>query len=240
MSRWRELSSFVTTLIMVVKTGTTSTKRHGQGLTMGTQIIRMLKKAIVFVCVAAGLCCVSLPANAQSPEEWFEKALSAEQAGDSATAIDLLNQAADQDPRNGAIFNNRAILYATRGQYEPALRDLDRAIKLNPGDPAMYVNRGMILERQGDLSEAVWDYSRALEVNPEYVPALLHRASLAAANQTTDAAVADLNQALKFDPRSVMAHLMLGRLKLAKGQWKEALKSFGAAVASVSPRTWRY
>jgi tetratricopeptide (TPR) repeat protein/uncharacterized membrane protein len=76
------------------------------------------------------------------------------------------NEALKFNPSSTAALNNRATMYAAKGDYDRAIADLDQAIKLKPDYAMAYRNRGDAYRDKGDKDKAIADYKQALANNP--------------------------------------------------------------------------
>jgi tetratricopeptide (TPR) repeat protein len=64
-------------------------------------------------------------------------------------------------------YNNRAMVFLSKGDFVGALEDFNEAIRLNPKSALARANRGWLYERKGDLDLALAEYEEALKLNPE-------------------------------------------------------------------------
>ena len=76
------------------------------------------------------------------------------------------------DPRNPALYLERAEARSAVGRFEEALADYDRAIRLHPDHAAAYLGRCCAKSELGRLEEAVEDYDRAVQLDPDSAAAV--------------------------------------------------------------------
>ena len=55
-------------------------------------------------------------------------------------AIDFYSQAVELDPANEVLYSNRSGAYASRCQYDMALKDAEKAVELKPNWPKVRIN----------------------------------------------------------------------------------------------------
>ena len=76
------------------------------------------------------------------------------------------------DPRNPALYLERAEARSAVGRFEEALADYDRAIGLDPDHAAAYLGRCCAKSELGRLEEAIEDYDRAVQLDPDSAAAV--------------------------------------------------------------------
>lgn len=67
-----------------------------------------------------------------------------------------------------AVYNNRALAYANKGENDKAISDYDKAIALNPDLAITYYNRGLAYRNKGQHGLSIRDYDKAISLNPDY------------------------------------------------------------------------
>ena len=86
-------------------------------------------------------------------------------------AIADCSEAIRLDPRNPALFLERAEARCAVGRFEEAIADFDRAIRLDPAHAGAYLGRCRAKSELGRHEEAVEDYDRAVQLDPDSVAA---------------------------------------------------------------------
>lgn len=145
---------------------------------------------------------VSTGAQAQHSENWDRCANKA-----SAFTIDVRIEACttllrgDLPPKVTAMaFNNRAIAFEEKRDYDQAIADFTDAIRLAPDYSRAFYNRGTVYSARQDYEHAIADYSEAIRLNPVYVRALKNRGFAYHAIGDNEHANADLNEADRLTP----------------------------------------
>jgi len=102
----------------------------------------------------------SIEENLNNPELLFYKGIIETNIGKHNQAIDTFRNLTEQFPELPEPFNNLAVLYAEKGQYDLAKEILEQAIKTNPSYLTAHINLGDIFTKMA--SEA---YNNALEID---------------------------------------------------------------------------
>ena len=86
-------------------------------------------------------------------------------------AIADCSEAIRLDPRDPALYLERAEARSAVGRFEEALADYDRAIRLDPDHAGAYLGRCRAKSELGRHEEAVEDYDHAVRLDPDSVAA---------------------------------------------------------------------
>jgi tetratricopeptide (TPR) repeat protein len=78
-------------------------------------------------------------------------------------SVALWSDALQKYPRSDVAYNNRAIAYFDKGEYEKAIEDCTRAIQLTPNHYLAYFNRGCAYSKKGDYAKAASDFKQYLK-----------------------------------------------------------------------------
>lgn len=112
-------------------------------------------------------------------------------------------------------------------QAQSAIPLLKRYIELKPQDPLGAFWLGLALDESGAPDKAIWSYSKSLELsNADGMDSAQLRTNigntLIKLNQPGDA-VYNYRRAVQLEPKFAIAHFLLARALLAKGEAQEAL-----------------
>ncbi len=172
------------------------------------------------------LALLSLPAWGRATDDFFDRALERQKAGDLAGAIVDYTQALALDPKNAQAYNNRGEARRHRGDVAGAIADFTRALELDPKHANTYYNRGIARKQQGDLEGAIADYTWALKLNPKFTPAYNNRGFARKQLGDLAGAIADYTQVIKIDPKHAIACNNRGIARYLNRNWAEALVDF--------------
>ena len=147
----------------------------------------------------------------------FLRARIADQLGDSAEAIAILEPALRKDGDHVGALNLVGYLLADRNErLADAERYLAKARDLQPGDPAILDSWGWLLYRKGRVREAVRVLERAARFAPREPEILVHLATAWAADGAPRTAATILDRADKLaPPPAVKARIDALRARLA-------------------------
>jgi tetratricopeptide (TPR) repeat protein len=155
---------------------------------------------------------------------WADYAPSAEERAQKLEqAHYYYDQAAKHSPHNAQIFNEWALVYMAKGDYEGALEKLNYSLSLDKQYGSTYLILGNLYVMQGKLDEGANAYRQALELEPNNAEA--HSALgyiYYQQGNITDALTANL-KAIELDPYLARAHSTLGLIYFKLGRLEEAV-----------------
>src|SRR5256886_16094329 len=161
--------------------------------------------------ILVGLMFAGASAFAQTPQEraWCEgeDAVTVDQRLDGCSAV--IKAARDKGDKLAGAFNNRAIGYRLKGEYDRAIADYNQAIKLKADFAAAFDNRCWARAVVGILKPALADCNEALRLVHNNAASLDSRGFIFLKMSNFDAAVSDYDAALRTDPK--LAFALYGR-----------------------------
>ncbi len=104
-----------------------------------------------------------------------------------------------------------------------------------PKDADEFSRRGAVFAAQHDSTRALADFSRAVDLAPKEPRYLVQRAGAHLQNHQPLLALADFDKAIALDPANVPALLGRARLRIGRGERKEAIPDLNAAAQAVAP-----
>ncbi len=148
-----------------------------------------------------------------SGDDWFERAILAEEEGDLVSAAKAYGRAAVEDgPEPESSFNLGNVLY-TLGHKKDAAKWFERATHLDPDYVEAWNNLGNALGEDERYEEAIHAYRRALILEPLYADAHFNLAETLAHVQREDEARPHWEAYLSQDPHSAWADVVRDRLR---------------------------
>jgi tetratricopeptide (TPR) repeat protein len=106
--------------------------------------------------------------NPKIPGSRMNLAALYESAGKHEEALQTLNDQQSLFPDED-IYQNRALVYDSLGQYDKALSDNNTSIAMMAAPrPGPYINRARLYEKLGKYKEAIADCNKVLEIDPTY------------------------------------------------------------------------
>ena len=185
-------------------------------------------RAVLGTCLLSFLClsCAGSPASGPSPG-----ALAGMPAdvGTGREAVALYTETLRKNQDDYLAYYNRAMAWASLGDYGPATEDLDKSIGINPRNAAAYANRGTVWGKRGFHAESLKDFSQALAMNPEMPEVYFNRGITWGYLENWKRAAQNLDRALALRPGYAKALLFRGRIRLMQEHPEQALQDLDAA-----------
>jgi Flp pilus assembly protein TadD len=112
--------------------------------------------------------------------------LAALDAGETAQAVRLLEEARAADPRRVIVRTNLGVAYQMQNRFYEAAKEFEAASKLDPSAWEPRNNLGLLLERAGRIDEAIAEYEAARGIDPQQAEPLANvcRAQVARGDST--------------------------------------------------------
>jgi tetratricopeptide (TPR) repeat protein/O-antigen ligase len=156
---------------------------------------------------------------------WADIAASSEERAEKLNlAHAYYQQAADLSPHNAQIFNEWALVYMARGDYDGALEKLNISLTLDQEFGSTHLIFGNLYAAQGKLDEAADSYQQSLLLDPKNAEA--HSAVgyiYFQQGNITDALASNL-EAVRLAPNLARAHSTLGLIYFQLGRVEEAIE----------------
>lgn len=154
---------------------------------------------------------------------WADYAATAEERAQKLDqAHNYYIQTTTLSPHNAQLFNEWALVYMAKGDYEGALQKLDYSLSLDRQFAATYLILGNLHVAQGNLDEATNAYQQALALEPNNAEALSALGYIYyQQDNITDALSLNL-EAVRLDPYLARAHSTLGLIYFRLGRLEEA------------------
>ena len=106
-----------------------------------------------------------------SSDAWYSLGFAYGEAGQSAKAIEALQQALRIHPEFAEAWSNLGNAYGKAGQSAKAIEAYQQALRINPEDAMAWYNLGNAYAKAGQSAKAIEAYQQALRINPEYAEA---------------------------------------------------------------------
>ncbi len=163
----------------------------------------------------------ALIANIEKWQSEFDKALNKPDQ----QWQDKLLEAAETNPEkitDAQTCNNRAIISATKGQYESAILDFTRALEKNPEYAEAYFNRALVHAAIGHEQQAVSDFTEAIRQKPRFTESYTNRGFIYIASGQYDQAIDDFSKAIETNPDSAELHFKRSLAYYIKAEFSKA------------------
>jgi len=126
-------------------------------------------------------------------------------------------------------LNNRGLGYASKEEYDQAIRDYTEAIAINPNFALAFSNRGVAYEAKGLFGPAIDDYSKAIAVDPKFRPAYNNRCYALSEIDRPNQAIADCDKALMLQGDDARTLDSRGYMYFRLGRYTEAIGDLNKA-----------
>ena len=118
-------------------------------------------------------------------------------AQDYDSAVDTYNKIIDQAPEQSNGYNNKALVYKRRGEYQKEEALYRIALSIDPGDDIVMNNLAVNLAHQGRFDEALAIMDQLAQMVPDDAYAHLHRSKIYAEMRDDEQAYFYLRKALE-------------------------------------------
>ena len=199
------------------------TRRGGNGSVFTVQLQLQLKGN---VSNKAALLDAALAAVPKPARDEYQKALQAEQEGDSRRAVEHLKNAVNLFPQFVLAYNELGAQYFRLGQLDDAAGALTRASKIDPNAFSPRLNYGIVLFYKGQYQEANAQLARALEINETSGRAHLFRGRTFIRLNNLETAAKDFLRAVALggSPDINEAHRFLGGIYREQRNYARAVE----------------
>ena len=171
----------------------------------------------------------------------FYKGLTCQDRGNSAKtraekqvlydkAVGHYTEALEQKPDFALIYNNRGVVYYSKGEYSLALQDYHTAIELDPSNAAPYHNNGNLCLNKGEIDLAIKFCNVAISLDSELADAYVSRGNAYRRKGKYDEAFQDYQTALELNPNSAETYTNLGLAYIAKDEVGLAIQNCNKSI----------
>ena len=166
----------------------------------------------------------------RDPAEVLQASQEAFERRDFDSAIKLLTQAIEANPKLAPAIVLRGFAYAAKEQYGKAVEDYTAAIKLQPEDPRPLNFRAATYQAMKEYDKAIGDYSELIKRTPDDIEALGNRGLCYAQAGNDKKAFEDFNKAVEIAPKNAVARQLRGSAHADAGRKTEALADYKEAI----------
>ena len=160
----------------------------------------------------------------------------AHKLGNIETALKRYAACLQINPSFALAYNNRAVIYETRGNLAAARADIELALQYNPTSIQATLNRGNIRAKQGDLPGALADYTAAVRLNPRFARGHFNQGLILFGMKRYDASIEKYDRAIALRPSYADAWSNRGNAYFQKKDYISALRDYEKAIV-LSPAT---
>lgn len=151
-------------------------------------------------------------------------------------ALRIANVGLQHVPGSYRLLLERGAVYAMKGQYEDAVRDIHAAAALKPGKDLPYFAESMALMELDRMKESIQLLRQRVVINPNDYLLLyalgeaLNRAGTTPGSPQAQEAIQSLEKSVRLNPDFARSRAVLGTLLLGQGKVQQAAAQLQAAL----------
>jgi tetratricopeptide (TPR) repeat protein len=149
-----------------------------------------------------------------------------------ADRLSELKLRAKQDPNNAEAFNDLALYYLSRDNFNDALHNVNKSLQLQPENTKFFVTLSDIYLMMGDAERAQLILFRAMDIEPNNAEIYVHVGRLQVYMEDYPRAFENLRKALELDRNNSRAYFWRGLAMLENGDTVRAISDWQLAVAN--------
>ena len=170
----------------------------------------------------------------EDPSSLHYLGLAAQQKGNSAEAIRLIERSIEIDPSDPRAYNHLGLIHVSLDDKKAAAECFERGLQVNP-DHVELLNSLANVVRTRDLLRAIGLYRRALNLSPKAAFIAYNLAQALDEDHAFDEAVELYERTIELDPKHSKARHCLGILLEQRGQFDKAIEQY-LTVQRLDPR----
>lgn len=192
--------------------------------------LRAMKRFLLAIACLIGLATGCSAAIKRDPAELLKQSQEAFEKKDFDSAIKLLTQAIEANPKLAPAIVLRGFAHAAKEDFAKAVEDYSTALKLEPKDERPLIFRAATYQAMKAYDKAIADYSELVKRKPEDVEALCSRGICQSLAGDDKKAFEDFDKAVGIAPKSAMARQLRGSAHAEAGRKTEALTDYKEAI----------
>ena len=174
--------------------------------------------------------------NKYESSYYYKQAMEYLEKEDNTSALEALQKEISDHKDNGYAYLFVAAIHLRNEAYGDALVSADNAIKYIPKKDKeykafAYYKRAGVYRALEDTQKALADYSTAISIYPENDEFYSDRAQILYEGGLYDQADKDYVAIKALDEHNAMAYMGMGRNKVARGEYRQAIDDFDYVIA---------
>ncbi len=187
-----------------------------------------------FAAILALFCVAAVCAQEPNPEELFQDAQQAQQAGNNELAVQKYQQLLTSHPEVVAARANLAIALAALGRYEEAVEQDLAALKMVPGNPALRMNLALAYYKGQKIQEATEQFASLMQEDTKNARVAMLLGDCYVRLGKDEEAIALLRPFEQADPDNLTIEWPLGSALIRTGQTREGIQRVEKVAAKKS------
>lgn len=168
------------------------------------------------------------------PDAWHLLGVIAQQAGQSAVAVECIQRAIALYPSAAVYYGNLGEALRALGRIDESIASYRRAVALAHVNAdinySLTINLGNVLQSQSKLEEAADCYRRAIETKPDSAAPHYNLGNALREMGRLDSAAESFRRAIRIDPELIEAYNNLAGVLQAQGNISEAIDLYRHAA----------
>lgn len=179
-----------------------------------------------------------IPGTAK-PDDLFDAAVAALNAGNMRAAIPLFQRVIALDPKHKQVWNDLGVAYLRDGLNDEAVAAFRKQLEIDPFDEHANNYLGLALQAQQKYSEAIAAFRAQVANSPLDLVAHAALGSILLQQHLYPDAVPELEKAAILAPDNAQLQVSLGQAYIGSGQKDKGLAAFEKAVSlAQTPLIW--
>ena len=181
-----------------------------------------------FTCLIAAILLFSFACTNNKTKD--NKELPVAQLDASQNSIKILTEKIKLNPKDGSLYNQRAIIYIQLKNIDSAFRDVNRALMIDSAKADYLSTLSDVYMASGRVQNALAALEKALIFEPDNINALLKKAELHLYFEQYGKTLDLTEKAIKLDNFNPKAYFIRGMTFKLKGDTANAIKNIQIAV----------
>jgi tetratricopeptide (TPR) repeat protein len=163
-------------------------------------------------------------------ETLYNIGISFGQAGEINLALNYLERAFKDNPKNEIVLYELGYYYDRDSQFEKSIEHYNKYLDIDPFNHSVWYNIGITYNRMGMFGKAIEAYDYALVLNEEFLHAHFNKANALANNNQFEDAIECYLEYLLLDKENDDAYCYLAECYLNSDRYNEALVNYQKAI----------
>jgi tetratricopeptide (TPR) repeat protein len=119
--------------------------------------------------------------------------------------------------------------FASRGEYDKAVKAYHKSIELNPNHTA-YNNLGIVYGLKGEYDKAIKAYMRTLDMNPNFVESYYNLGHVYFEKGEYEKAIQTYSKAVELNPNNATPYVNIGKVYYKQDNYLKTIEAYSKAV----------
>lgn len=183
---------------------------------------------------------LEMASNEDRDEVYLDLAMEYENMDDFKSALKVLREAIDHNPKNEAAIYEIAYCYDQLGEYEQSIKCYSDFIDENPYSFTAWYNLGNAYLKIEDFEKAIWAYDYCILINDEFGPVFFNMGNAYLSSDKYTKAIECFDRAIELDGDDPVALCYIGECHEQLKQYDLAKHFYNRSIelAPLLPDAW--